>query len=66
MAGDTFGQLREAVRVAGVEVGVGQRPLVGRDFGLEPLDLARQTVQISLVVVGELFAPSPAGGRGLG
>ena len=64
VASDAFGQRGEPVRIARVEVGVVQRRLVGSDLGLQLLDLAGQSVVITLVLVGELLVPRPRPGSG--
>ena len=51
VSGDALRQFRETIGIAGVEVGIRKRGFICDDFGLQPLDLARQPVVIALVLV---------------
>lgn len=62
VACDALGQFRETPGIAGEQVGVVQRLLVGRDRRFEPLDLAGQPVEVALILVGEFDPPRRRGG----
>src|SRR5207248_2416887 len=54
IARDALGELGEAIVIAGVEVGIGQRRFVRRNLGLQALDFAREPIIVALILVGEL------------
>ena len=54
MASDALGELGETLRIARVEVRIGEPRLVRRDLPLQALDLSREPVEIALVLVGQL------------